>query len=451
MTKIISAINFHAYDKNVRKSACILVISAIILLFVGIGQAAAETTRTPSRAADFTWSLGVGVHLGAYGGPYASLPDIFTALKFIGVRHLRDSVKTTSWDIARVQQLGAAGFKFDYILSQSPLAYQSSLHQVAPYLEYLEGPNEVDAANFLYAGLVGIPAGITLQKLVYPQVKQDPVIGDLPVLNFTIAGWGDTVQAGNMAPYANYGNFHFYPFVGRTPLPDLSPSIADKTDVRGKSLIATETGFSTVKWNAESATARGNEGCDEEVQAKDLLDDILDMYNAQIYRTYIYELVDEVYDSGNTNLDFHYGLFRTDWSPKPSAVALHNLLAILTDNAANPGNFTPSPLTYTLTDTTASGALDFSKFSVLLQKADGTTYLVVWAEPRLWDAVNHVELPIAPGHDVQLVLPTAAKTINIYNPMVGTTPAAGIFKSRSNVANIDFYVVDTPIVVEIKR
>ena len=449
--KKITTINFHVYCKNLARSACMLAIDAAIILTVGIGQASAETTKTPNRAADFTWSLGVGVHLGAYGGPYASLPSILNALNFISVRHLRDTVKTTSWDIARVQQLGAAGFKFDYILAQSPLVYQSSLREVAPYLEYLEGPNEVDATNFPYAGLFGIPAGVALQKLVYTQTNLDPLISALPVLNFTIAGWGDTIQAGNLAGYADYGNFHFYPFVGRAPFQDLAPAIADKTDVPGKPLIATETGFSTVEWNAESATARGNEGCDEEVQAKDLLDDILDMYNANIYRTYIYELVDEVYDSGNTNLDFHYGLFRTDWSPKPSAVALHNLLAILADSAANQGSFTPSPLTYTLTDTTSSGALDFSKFSVLLQKADGTSYIVVWAEPRLWDAVNHVELPTAPGHDVQLVLPTAAKTIKIYNPMVGTTPAAGIFKSQSNVAKIDFYVVDTPIIVEIKR
>ena len=433
------------------KSVRALVAGVVGILTVSVGQAGAATVKTPNRAADFTWTLGVGVHLGAYGGPYGSLPNVMSALNYLGFRHLRDSVKTTTWDIARVQQLGAAGYKFDYILALPPLAYLSPLHQVAPYLEYVEGANEVDVSNFPFEGLIGVPAGIVLQRIVYSQIKSDPILAKIPVLNFTIADWGNTAQAGNMAAYANYGNYHFYPFVGHTPLQELPTSIIDKTDVPGKPLIATETGFSTVAWNAQSATGRGDEGCDERVQAKDLLDDVFDMYHAQNYRIYLYELVDEVYDAANTNLDYHFGLFRTDWSPKPSALAFHNLQTLLADSAANKGSFTPSPLTYTLTDTTPSGALDFSKFSVLLQKADGTSYIVVWAEPKLWDAVNHVELPTAPGHDVQLVLPTAAKTINIYNPLIGTTPAAGMFKTQSNVAKIDFYVVDSPIIVEIER
>ena len=437
--------------KHFKRSVGALAIAAAVILTSGIRHAGAQTVTTPNRAADFTWSLGVGVHLGAYNGPYASLPSIFTALNFIGTKHLRDSVKTTTWDIARVKQLGAAGYKFDYILAQPPATYLASLYQVAPDLEYLEGPNEVDVSHFPYAGLTSIPAGVTFQKILYPQSKLDSVLHKVPVLNFTIAGWGTTTQAGDLTSSADYGNYHFYPWVGHTPSQELAKSIVDKTDVRGKPLIATETGFSTLQWNPQYATSRNAEGCSEEVQAKDLLDDIFDMYHAHNYRIYLYELVDEAYDSANTNLEYHFGLFRTDWSPKPSASALHNLQAILADSAANKGTFTPSPLTYTLTDTTATGPIDFTKFSGVLQKADGTTDIAVWAEPQLWDATNHIALPTAPAHSVQLVLPTAARAINVYDPMVGTTLSTSMVKSLSNVSRISFYVVDHPIIVEILR
>ena len=69
-------------------------------------------------------------------------------------------------------------------------------------------------------------------------------------------------------------------------------------------------------------------GVDQTVQAKYTLDTLMDAYKDGVSATYLYELLDDYPDPGNTNAQYHFGLFNSDGTPKLAASAIHNLTAI---------------------------------------------------------------------------------------------------------------------------
>ena len=68
----------------------------------------------------------------------------------------------------------------------------------------------------------------------------------------------------------------------------------------------------------------------EGVQAKYLLDGLLDASKAGNVKTYLYELLDQ--NTGDGISENNFGLFHSDGTPKPAATAVHNLVAILDDS-----------------------------------------------------------------------------------------------------------------------
>jgi hypothetical protein len=104
-------------------------------------------------------------------------------------------------------------------------------------------------------------------------------------------------------------------------------------------------------------------------------------FNLGIRKTYTYELLDEVSSPG-------YGLLRSDLSPRPGFTALKNLLSILGDTTT--ASFTPAKLQYSITGG------DNSLNHLLLQKSDGTFWLVLWLEKPSWDAVHARSITVSP-------------------------------------------------------
>jgi hypothetical protein len=80
-------------------------------------------------------------------------------------------------------------------------------------------------------------------------------------------------------------------------------------------------------------------------------------------------------------------LLRGDLSQKPAFVAVKNLLSTLADSGAS---FTPGSLSYAI----AGG--DATLNHLLLQKQDGSFWLVLWLEQSSWDPVHAAPLPVAP-------------------------------------------------------
>jgi hypothetical protein len=169
---------------------------------------------------------------------------------------------------------------------------------------------------------------------------------------------------------------------------------------------------------------------------------VFDDFSFGVQRTYIYDLHDDREDSGNTDKEYHFGLFHYDGSPKASAAAFHNLMQILRDGSPQAGQFQPEQLIYSIANTEHNGA---RIYDVLLEKADGEFDVVLWSEPDIWDAWWHISKGTVTPSTVSLRL-RADYQIGVYDPMIG--PDA--IYSVSSADKVDVGVSDHPVIVQVK-
>ena len=125
----------------------------------------------------------------------------------------------------------------------------------------------------------------------------------------------------------------------------------------------------------------------------------------------------------------YWGLFHTDYSPKLSAVYLHNLTAILADNV----NFTPSSLNYSIPSEPAT------VHDLLIQKSNGIFELAVWDE--------RVSERVTVADSVTVNLGATISTVNLYDPTLSAAPT----QTLTYVASVQLTLTDHPIIIEMKR
>jgi hypothetical protein len=407
----------------------------------------AQTVHTAIRTDDFINALGMGIHLGNAAGPYASAPTVLASLKYLGISHVRDNAaivsKANSWQWAKDSVLINGGIKFTGAIPSNPPTLVANMEPLASAIDYIEGPNEVDYGSYSYNGLTGISAGVAMQKAIYPLVKVSSSLSKIPVLNLTVSSAPNSKTAGDLSSVADFTNIHVYTCIAQ-PLVSYQIVLAQTVDTPNKPLIVTETGMSTVAYNAVSAKANGACGVTQDVQAKYMLDDVFDAIRLGAVKVFLYELADDSVDAANTSAEQHFGFYDANWNPKESATALHNLTTILKDSSTAGSTFTPATLTYALTDANATLPINFTNFSMLLQKNGGPYEVVVWNEQNFWNATTHA--PITPTtHNVTLTLAKAASKMAIYDPIKGTTSSAPQLNSRAIV----FAVTDHPVIIEV--
>lgn len=120
----------------------------------------------------------------------------------------------------------------------------------------------------------------------------------------------------------------------------------------------------------------------ESVQAKYLIEAILDGFNFGAYNVVVHELMDA---------DQKYGLFRNDGTPKLSAIALRFFMELMADSG---GPFTPGLLDFSIT----SSAVPFGSFvntglrTLLLQASTGGFFLWIWNEQPLNDPTTNATI-----------------------------------------------------------
>jgi hypothetical protein len=130
------------------------------------------------------------------------------------------------------------------------------------------------------------------------------------------------------------------------------------------------------------------------------------------------------------------GLLGPDGAPTPAYRDLANLAAVLAD--AGPA-FTPGRLAFRLDGDT--GGLRH----LLLQKADGRFWLVLWVEAPSWDPAAGQELAVALRPvAVRLAEPVAAA--RAFAPDLGTTPERHF---AGPIRSIELEVPDRPVLVEL--
>jgi hypothetical protein len=419
------------------------VIQLVALLVCAVpALAASESAR---KADAFVDSIGVNTHYGnaTYGAANAyGNPALDAKLFALGVRHIRDH----TWNdtgLTRVDGLYSQfGTRATLILGEttrSPATLVDILKQHPAY-EAIEGLNEPDFTVRTYNGFTDVPsshqypATRAFQNDLYNAVNADAQTKDLPVLS---PAMGRAVESQYLVPISfDVAAMHSYAWStsGLTSYPPsagLDTRIGNMATLRGnKPLWATETGY----FNRSSSD---NRLVPESVSAKYIPRGFGEFFNRGIDRTYLYELADQ--GPSTTAREENFGLVRFDMTEKPAYTALKNLIALVKEPDAP--SYTPGSLDYTLS---MNGTGDLSSVHhTLLQKSDGTFYLLLWQEVGGFDRPTQTVIN-NPAVSVTLSL-TQAMNASTYLP--GTSINAT--SEHLNTTNIDLSVPDEVLVVRL--
>ena len=173
--------------------------------------------------------------------------------------------------------------------------------------------------------MTSISSAADLQRALFAAVRREASLAPVAVYNLALAGTDPAAfgQLGKLAASADFANSHAYAWYWGTPreaLPYLLKFAT--TSAPSRPIVLTETGYTTL-------LADTYKGVTEDVQAIFVAQTLLDAFMNSVERSFIYELIDEKPDPAGADPEQHFGLFRSDGSPKPAATALHNLTAIL--------------------------------------------------------------------------------------------------------------------------
>lgn len=450
-----------------------IVLAAAIGLICGGGPAKPAAAAPPAvRAADFVDTFGIQVHLnynakwGAPQSPYANLAKVEKALDYLnpggaGLRILRDTpfYARGGGYLASMQRLGRLGYRWNLYIGYDPantnLADQFAIISQmidAGYVALVEGPLEVDspswgmeATNVRYRGPdgrfhTGWAAAIAMQKDLYDRFR-----GRAPVALWSIADPGNGAAHGpaaaaaqamgtSVAALADWGNVHFYQHHGASPgnprLGELRRTIAEETGTTpGKPFAITETGLND--FNDPEQQYFGT----PEVNARYTLNLMLDAFRAGSVMTILYELFDQGMGyQGDMAYQDHWGLFVPDGTPKPAATAVRNLMSIVGDTAPASRSFKPTSIGVTVKGLPGGGD------SLVLQKADGTTLVVIWSNANLFTNGRPVT---APESLVTVDFGGRVSQVRLYDPVNGAAPV----QTAQDVGALTVSLSDRPMVI----
>lgn len=352
-----------------------------------------------AEADAFADSIGVVTHLSYTDTPYfTAWPQVLNALQSLGVRHIRDGFydwAPSSTFIAEHQALSASGIKCDYVVPINSSTTPEAIERFAPEaqdMEQLEAPNECDEPG--NCGSTAL-AGIDNMLAFLPTIKASGTNLGIPVAGPSFTQQSSFVSAGNISNTITDNNLHVY-FGGRNPG---STGWGDvdaegnsygsfawwldqaNIDAPGMPVQITETGYMAYPTTTTPFTLP------ESVEASYIPRTLLLAFKKGIKRTYLYELLDEVSSPG-------YGIVRSDLTPKPAFTAVENLISNLQDKGHS---FTPGKLAYSI----EGGGPTLNH--LLVQKRDGSFWLILWLEESSFDAVTATPITV-PSQQITLTL-----------------------------------------------
>jgi hypothetical protein len=382
-----------------------LTILAALAVFLGVlAPAAGAQGFVPAKSARaFGDSLGVNVRLTYIDTPaYKDLPRIEARIRELGVRYVNDSLcPTCEYQIASLQRLAAHGIRANLGVG----SLSGGLGSIAPRLQVVRTRLRNSIASFASVNepdIAGYPDWVArtraYQAELYRQVKADPFTSRFPVLGPALVNRSSRAALGDLTPYLDRGNLHPYPG-GTPPLRNLPDEQQLMSAVSGsKPLQITEVGY-----HNDLAFAGSHRPASEKATAIYTPRIALEAFRFGIERTYYYNLIDlfsvaDALTHGIPPSENSFGLLRWDLSPKPSYLALRNLLrAVDADSApvAAPGGMRLA----------LEGASPDVR-QLLLQSADGSYALVLWRDVSVWDWTALRDLSPAADHlDVALGQP----------------------------------------------
>lgn len=419
-------------------AACL--VCSLLLFKTGSAAAAPEAARTADRFVD---SIGVNTHFGnaiyTGGNAYAD-PNIEAKLAELGVRHIRDH----SWNdtaLGIVDSLSANyGIRGNLILgetSRSP-ADLVNLLKAHPGYEAIEGLNEPDFNTRSYNGFTdspstnSYPATRAFQNDMFAAINADPQTQNVTVLSPAMGG---STKSQYLAPISfDVAAMHSYPSA-REPTFNLDTNISNMATLRGtpaKPLMSTETGYynNPVQFG----------WIPENLAAKYIPRLYAEYFNRGIDRAYLYEFANQGPDT--TDREQNFGLVRFDLSEKPAFTALKNLIDLVKEPGAP--SFTPASLSYTLTSSSSLSSVHHT----LVQKSDGTFYLMFWQEVPVFNRTTNnnqgAEITNAPI-SATLTLTTGIAQARLFQPNNSSNPNA----TYSNPTTISLSIPDQMLIIQL--
>lgn len=406
-----------------------------------------SNVQSTNRASAFAASVGVNTHLNDYAGPYGNIPGILSDLAYLGLTQIRDDTPE-SWTISNYQTVAAAGIKLDLLIGYNPGeemangGIQRDLGTIAQVIQStsgsvigLEGLNEPN--NFANTWN-GQPTDnwatvAAVQQAEYAAVRSVAAMAGIPLLDASVDPDSFPGTLPDMAPYANLGNAHVYPYNGGQPTLVMDSIMAGQQQlVPGKPQWITEFGYSS------SYEDPSNYGVSQNVQTKNTLNGLLDAFKDGVPLTFLYQLADETSAPSVSSLEDGFGLFSATGVAKPVAVGLHNLTTILNDSGATARSFTPQSLAYTLSGLPSTGN------SLLFEKSNGTFDLVVWNEATDWNYQSKAEIGVA-ASPVTINLGASYQTIQVFDPLQGAAPISTL----SDVDSVEIGLTDHPLIIQV--
>ncbi|MFZ0746948.1 MAG: Ricin B lectin, partial [Terracidiphilus sp.] len=279
-----------------------------------------------------------------------------------------------------------------------------SIEQLAPEvrdMEALEAPNECDVSGNCGGSQL---AGIRNVLAFLPTIDSAAAHMSIPVIGPSFTQQSSFLSAGNISGKIARNNLHIY-FGGRNPGSTGWGDLDSKgngygsfawwldqanIDAPGVPIEVTETGYMAYPETNTPFTLP------ESVEASYTPRTLLLAFKNGIKRTFLYELLDEVSSPG-------YGILRSDLSPKPAFTAVENLITNLSDKG---NSFSPGTLGYTITG--GGPSLDH----LLLEKRDGSFWLVLWLEEPSFNPTNDKPIEVTPQNiTLKLEVPDARQIL----------------------------------------
>ncbi|MGI4789319.1 MAG: hypothetical protein ACRYFS_10780 [Janthinobacterium lividum] len=454
-------------EKRRRRQMPVLLVSAMFSA-AGLSLAALPPTQaqgTPAtdrnvKAQAFSNTFGANVHLGE--GSYQNTQAIADALNIIGFSRIRIKC-TDAADVAAAKDVAAKaapyfpnGLKANVIVigylnapDDTLVSQKKAIPQLASIIETIEGPNEIN--NYSTGNGTHGPFDLTDQtknfgtnyaawsKALFAWKKSNPTLAQAKLMAPDIASGDpdDYTKLPNISPYVDSGNFHFYAGNGRQPS-NFGGGNFSAIYNWYKSAASPTKPISVSEWGQTTAVRPGQGGCDTQTQAKYILNQMFDMTSRGVYRAYLYQLMDDTDGdpNGTEGTEAHFGIFDYQWKVKPAAQALANVKNLLADK---PAVFTARVPNYRVSGVTNAGA---AGSSLSISKSDGSTFIVVWNEPQIWDQKAFVA--VTPPDNIVTIEFGGNYTYKVYDPLVGLGATAA---GSSTTVRVN--VIGSPIMIQV--
>jgi hypothetical protein len=410
---------------------------------------------TAGRAEDFLNSIGVCTHI-AQG--IDNPTNVTECLAYAGIRNIRDDGSARASIVEGwIYVHRTCGAKICLLPINGNIEKTLSVCEelaAAGALLAAEGPNEPNNFPVRYEGEKSSKTNFLpvarFQRDLYRAVKSDPKLAGIPVFASSEAGGAEPnncglqfltipAGAGTLMPdgtvYGDYANTHNYVCDHLSNLCDNNAWDAEDPALHGRwdgmhgeyghtwwspgyngysdselvtlPKVTTETGWIT----------EGKKAITDEQQARLFLN----LYLAAFKRGWSYTFIYMLRDDPGQGI---WGLFHSDYTPKRSAVCLHNLTTILADGG---GSSARASLNYSIPGEPATA------HDLLLQKSDGEFELAVWGENA------------SGSNTFTVTLGATFATVRVYDPIVGTSATENL----GNVASVAVTVSDHPVIIEI--